>query len=215
MLDIEKLREEYRVFRRVDINGLSIYIKSTEDEFQEIIENNLKIIAKRFMCFGQLYENEKNDIEIELDVIYHDQPTIDFSFNTKRKGILTMSRFISITDWRKKDCCQYVIEDLRTFDKGIYRDCNGGYYEVLNIAKKSDIDDKYFVVYKALFGTRETYIKLLDEFIAEVEPGRNSNSKQKYRFERIKFEMADKEMQIYGERSKNRNEEWERRKDNI
>ena len=61
--------------------------------------------------------------------------------------------------------------------KGIYRHFKGDYYLVEDIALHSETMEK-MVVYRALYGDQQLYIRPYDMFLEEV----NRNGK-KYRFE--------------------------------
>ena len=66
--------------------------------------------------------------------------------------------------------------------KKIYRHLNGNLYLVEDIATHSETREKY-VVYRALYGSQELYIRPYDMFISEVDHEKYPDVKQKYRFE--------------------------------
>lgn len=65
---------------------------------------------------------------------------------------------------------------------GIYQHFKGDRYIVENIAIHSETRDKY-VIYRALYGDNELYIRPYDMFLSEVDKGKYPDVKQKYRFE--------------------------------
>ena len=66
--------------------------------------------------------------------------------------------------------------------KKIYRHFKGNLYLVEDIATHSETREKY-VVYRALYGSQELYIRPYDMFMSEVEHEKYPDVKQKYRFE--------------------------------
>lgn len=65
---------------------------------------------------------------------------------------------------------------------GIYKHFKGDHYMVENIATHSETREKY-VVYRALYGNNELYIRPYDMFASEVDKEKYPNVEQKYRFE--------------------------------
>lgn len=69
---------------------------------------------------------------------------------------------------------------------GIYRHFKGNYYIVLGLAKDSETE-KEVVLYKALYGKNEIWVRPLDMFLSEVDHAKYPNIKQKYRFKLVKL----------------------------
>jgi len=67
---------------------------------------------------------------------------------------------------------------------GIYRHFKGKYYIVLDICKYSETKEEC-VLYKALYGNNDLWVRPLDMFLSEVDHKKYPKEKQKYRFELI------------------------------
>ena len=65
-----------------------------------------------------------------------------------------------------------------------YRHFKGGLYHVTGIAKDADTE-KPVVVYQALYGDEELWVRDYEEFAGEVDRQKYPDAEQQYRFERI------------------------------
>ena len=75
--------------------------------------------------------------------------------------------------------------------KKVYRHFKGNLYLAEDIATHSETGEK-FVVYRALYGSKDLYIRPYDMFISEVDHEKYPNVKQKYRFELANIESVVK-----------------------
>jgi len=65
---------------------------------------------------------------------------------------------------------------------GVYKHFKGDLYLVCDIATHSETKEKY-VVYRALYGNGELYIRPLEMFLSKVNKDKYPNATQEYRFE--------------------------------
>ena len=65
---------------------------------------------------------------------------------------------------------------------GIYKHFKGDYYILEDVATHSETKEK-FIVYGALYGNNELYIRPYDMFLSEVDRVKYPDVEQKYRFE--------------------------------
>lgn len=66
--------------------------------------------------------------------------------------------------------------------KGVYKHFKGDYYIVEDIGLFSETMEKC-VIYRALYGDNQLYIRPYNMFISEVDHEKYPNVSQKYRFE--------------------------------
>ena len=65
-----------------------------------------------------------------------------------------------------------------------YRHFKGGLYQVTGIAKDAGTE-RPVVVYQALYGEEELWVRDYEEFVSEVDRAKYPDAEQQYRFEKI------------------------------
>lgn len=71
---------------------------------------------------------------------------------------------------------------------GRYRHFKGREYIVLDVVNDADSegdDIRKLVIYEAQYGDHQRWARELNEFLSEIEPERQAQFQQKYRFEEI------------------------------
>ena len=71
---------------------------------------------------------------------------------------------------------------------GRYRHFKGNEYEVVGVAKHSETLEP-MVVYRALYGTRETWVRPYAMFMEEVDGEKYPQVRQRFRFEKFEGEV--------------------------
>lgn len=72
----------------------------------------------------------------------------------------------------------------------IYRHFRGNFYQIVTVGKHADSLEEY-VVYQALYGTFEVYIRSIQDFFAVLDKNQYQEAQQKYRFERVGKDELD------------------------
>lgn len=67
---------------------------------------------------------------------------------------------------------------------GVFRHFKGNLYYVEGVARHSETGEE-LVVYRALYGERELYVRPKDMFLSPVDREKYPNVEQKFRFELI------------------------------
>jgi hypothetical protein len=68
------------------------------------------------------------------------------------------------------------------YTHAMYRHFKGNLYYVMGIAEHTETNE-YLVIYHALYGEGETFARPVEQFMSEVEDGKENPTGQKYRFE--------------------------------
>lgn len=71
---------------------------------------------------------------------------------------------------------------------GRYRHFKGREYIVLDVVNDADSEGdniRKLVIYEAQYGNHQRWARELNEFLSEIEPERQAQFQQKYRFEEI------------------------------
>lgn len=67
---------------------------------------------------------------------------------------------------------------------GVYRHFKGNLYYVEGVARHSETGEE-LVVYRALYGERQLYVRPKDMFLSPVDREKYPNAEQQFRFELI------------------------------
>lgn len=76
----------------------------------------------------------------------------------------------------------------------MYRHFKGNEYQIITVAEHSE-DASRMVVYKAMYGEGKCYVRPLDMFMEEVDREKYPDATQKYRFEKVEYQVSPKVME--------------------
>ena len=80
----------------------------------------------------------------------------------------------------------------------IYKHFKGNLYQILTIAKDSE-DGSLKVVYQALYGSYEVYVRDLSMFMSSVDRAKYPEVTQEYRYERVNVKQVNMDREELGE----------------
>ncbi len=76
-----------------------------------------------------------------------------------------------------------IVRELKI--NAVYRHFKGNLYYVEGLARHSESDER-LVVYRALYGERQLYVRPIDSFLSKVDREKYPLVSQEYRFEEVK-----------------------------
>ncbi|MNV22432.1 hypothetical protein D3C71_1134030 [compost metagenome] len=78
-------------------------------------------------------------------------------------------------------------EEFRNWANKIVKHFKGDFYLLLDVGQSTEDSGGQMVVYRALYGECDLYIRPLSVFVEEVPEGKDNPTGQKYRFERVEL----------------------------